>query len=80
MVEVDENFQVMAFLMDFLATEIAEAQEQLVNGCNRAKKVGAHPQPPEIHTICEFHGDHNISVSSSFSKVSARSFLLIDSP
>lgn len=45
MVEVEENFQVMASLMDFLATEIAEAQEQLVNGCNRAKKVGATPNP-----------------------------------
>ena len=33
MVEAEKNFQVMASLMDFLATETAEAQEQLVNGC-----------------------------------------------
>lgn len=80
MVEVEENLQVMAFLIDFLATEIAEAQEQLVNGCNSAKKVGAHSQPPQIHTTCESHGDHSISVLNSFSKVfSARRFLLINS-
>lgn len=60
----------MVFLIDFLATEIAQDQEQQVNGCSSAKEAGPHPHPAD--TICDFHGDSNISVLTSVSTASAR--------